>query len=173
VLLLGSLFELSSRYMPSFGRELNRMTPFKGLKQFTEQVKWNIMAAHNVIIANCMVQTNQVNRLRSDSLDYKVRDLVYLLMENLSLPKGWVKKLWPKYIGPYKVLEAHHRASMVRLELPAVLVPRHIRPMFHANLIKLHIPNNDERFPHHDVLKHYDFGQEAKEEWFVDEIIAH
>jgi hypothetical protein len=45
--------------------------------------------------------------------------------------------------------------------------------MFHASLIKLHILNDDERFPHHNVLKHYDFGQEAKEEWFVDEIIAH
>jgi hypothetical protein len=46
-------------------------------------------------------------------------------------------------------------------------------PTFHVSLIKPHIPNNDERFPHHDVLKHYDFGQEAEEEWFIDEIIAH
>jgi hypothetical protein len=62
---------------------------------------------------------------------------------------------------------------MVRLELPAVLVARRIMPMFHASLIKPHILNNDERFPHCDVLTHYDFGQEAEEEWFVDEIIAH
>jgi hypothetical protein len=60
-------FELSSRYMPSFGKELNVTTPFKGVKQFTEQAKWNIMAMHDVIIANCVVQTNQANRLHSDS----------------------------------------------------------------------------------------------------------
>jgi hypothetical protein len=166
-------FELSSRYMPLFGRELSPMTPFKGVKQFAEQVKWNLMATHNMIITNHVVQTAQANRLRSDSPEYKVGDLVYLLTDNLSLPKGWVKKLRPKYIGPYKVLEAHHRASTVRLELPAVLVARHITPTFHTSLIKLHIPNNDERFPHHDVLKHYNFGQEAEEEWFIDEIIAH
>jgi hypothetical protein len=46
-------------------------------------------------------------------------------------------------------------------------------PTFHTSLIKPHIPNDDERFPHRNVLKHCDFGQEAEEEWFVNEIIAH
>jgi hypothetical protein len=41
--------------MSLFGKEMNMMTPFKGVKQFTEQVKWNIMAMHNVIIANYVV----------------------------------------------------------------------------------------------------------------------
>jgi hypothetical protein len=45
--------------------------------------------------------------------------------------------------------------------------------MFHASLVKLHIPNDDERFPHQDVLKHYDFSQEAKEEWYINELLAH
>jgi hypothetical protein len=131
------------------------------------------MAMHDVIIANHMVQTDQANKLRSDSPDYKVRDLVYLSTENLSLPKGQAKKLWPRYIGPYKVLEAHHRASTVKLELPAALQAQCITPTFHASLIKLHIPNVNKRFPHCDVLKHYDFGKEAKEEWFVNEIIGY
>jgi hypothetical protein len=159
--------------MPSLGRELNLMTPFKGVKQFAEQAKWNLMATHNVIIMSRVVQTAQANRLCSDSPEYKVGDLVYLSTDNLSLPKGRAKKLRPKYIGLYKVLEAHYRASTVRLELPVALVARCITPTFHASLIKPHIPNDDKRFPHHYVLKHYDFGQEAKEEWFVDEIIAH
>jgi hypothetical protein len=45
--------------------------------------------------------------------------------------------------------------------------------MFHASLVKPHILNDDERFPHQDVLKHYDFSQEAKEEWYVNELLAH
>jgi hypothetical protein len=51
-------FKLSGRYMPTFGQELSLATPFKGVKQFTEQVKWNLMAIYDVIIANCMVQAN-------------------------------------------------------------------------------------------------------------------
>jgi hypothetical protein len=101
-------FELSGGYMLSLGRELNLTTFFKGVKQFAEQVRWNLIATHDAIIMNRVVQTAQANRLCSDSPEYKVRDLVYLSTDNLSLPKGWAKKLWPKFIGPYKVLEAHH-----------------------------------------------------------------
>jgi hypothetical protein len=41
------------------------------------------------------------------------------------------------------------------------------------SLVKLHVLNNNERFSHHDMLKHYDFSQEAKEEWYVNELLAH
>jgi hypothetical protein len=44
---------------------------------------------------------------------------------------------------------------------------------FHASLVKPHVPNNDEKFPHQDVLKHYDFGQEAEEEWYICKLLAH
>jgi hypothetical protein len=56
-------FELSGGYMPTFGQEFSLAAPFKRVTQFAEQVKWNLMAAHNVIIANHMVQTDQANKL--------------------------------------------------------------------------------------------------------------
>jgi hypothetical protein len=155
-------FELSSRYMPTFGRELSLTTPFKGVTQFTEQAKWNLMAAHDVIIANRVVQTDQANKLCREGAEYQVGDLVYLSTENLSLPKGWAKKLLPKYIGLYKVLEAHHQALTVKLELPAALEARQIKLTFHTSLVKPHIPNDDERFPHRDMQRHYDFGRRPK-----------
>jgi hypothetical protein len=147
-------FKLSSGYMPTFEQELSLATPFKGVTQFAEQAKWNLMAAHNVIIANRMVQTDQANKLRCEGAEYKVGDLVYLSTENLSLPKGWAKKLLPKYIGPYKVIEAHNQASTIKLELPVALEAQRIKSMFHASLVKPHVLDNDKRFPHRDVLKH-------------------
>jgi hypothetical protein len=81
--------------------------------QFAEQVKWNLMAAHDTIIANCMVQTDQANKLCHEGAEYKVDDLVYLSTENLSLPKEQVKKLLPKYIGLYKVIEAHIKPQLL------------------------------------------------------------
>jgi hypothetical protein len=101
-------FELSGRYMLTFGQELSLTTPFKGVKQFTEQAKWNLMATHDVIIANHVVQTDQANKLCSEGAEYKVDDLIYLSTENLSLPKEQAKKLLPKYIGSYKVIETHN-----------------------------------------------------------------
>jgi hypothetical protein len=114
-------FELSSGYMLTFGQELSLTAPFKGVTQFAEQAKWNLIAMQDAIIANRVVQTDQANKLCHEGTEYQVGDLVYLLTENLSLPKGLAKKLLPKYIGPYKVVEAHHQALTVKLELPAAL----------------------------------------------------
>ena len=49
---------------------------------------------------------------------------VNYLGTRLTLPKGRVRKLVPKYIGPYKVVKAHNGASTVTLKLPQVLVAR-------------------------------------------------
>ena len=49
---------------------------------------------------------------------------MYLLTQNLTLPKGRVRKLVPKYIGPYKVVKAHNEASTVTLKLPLALIAR-------------------------------------------------
>ena len=47
---------------------------------------------------------------------------MYLLTQNLTLPKGRARKLVPKYIGPYKVVKAHNEASTITLELPPALI---------------------------------------------------
>ena len=73
--------------------------------------------------------------------------MVYLSTKNLSLPKVWAKKLLPKFIGPYKIVEAHTAASTVTLDLPPELTARRVHPMFHTSLIWAHIPNEDGRFP--------------------------
>ena len=45
-------FELNQGYMPQIGMLTLFDTTFKGVKQFTLQAKWDLMAAHNMIIAN-------------------------------------------------------------------------------------------------------------------------
>ena len=47
--------------------------------------------------------------------------LVYLSTKDLNLPKGRAKKLYPKFVGPWKVIEAWPETSAYGLELPAVL----------------------------------------------------
>ena len=57
------------------------------------------------------------------------------------------KKILPKFIGPFKIVEAHTAASMVTLDLPPELTAWRVHPMFHVSLIQAHIPNDDGRFP--------------------------
>ena len=94
------------------------------------------MAAHDVIIANRIQQMFHANKKHHTSdILYHVGDHVYLLTQNLTLPKGRARKLVPKYIGPYKVVKAHNGASTVTLKLPPALIAQEISPTFHTGLI--------------------------------------
>ena len=95
------------------------------------------------------------------------------MTKNLALLKGRAKKLLPKFIGPYKVVETHTAPSTVTLELPPELTAQQVHPTFHASLLRAHVPNDDTRFLHHDTKAYYDFGAADEPEWFVNEILAH
>ena len=53
-------------------------TKFKGVKQFALQAKWNLMAAHDMIIANHTQQMFHANKKSHASDEYHVGDHVYL-----------------------------------------------------------------------------------------------
>ena len=128
-------FEPNQGYMPQIRMPTSFDTTFKGVKQFALQVKWDLMAAHDMIIANHVQQTFHANKKHRASDLYHVGDHVYLSTQNLTLPKGRVRKLVPKYIGPYKVVKAHNEVSTVTLELPPALVARRISLTFHTGLV--------------------------------------
>ena len=165
-------FELNYGYIPQLGQCLNTDTKFVSVHQFTEQALWNVMAAHDAIIAARVMQTHHVNRHQRTGDAFAPGDRVYLSTKNLALPKGRAKKLLPKFIGPYKVVEAHTATSTVTLELPPELIARWVHPTFHTSLLRAHIPNDDARFPCRDMKSYYDFGAADKPEWFIDEILT-
>ena len=117
-----ALFKLNQGYMPQNRMPTSFDTMFKGVKQFALQAKWDLMVAHDVIIANCIQQTFHANQKHHASDLYHAGDHMYLSTQNLTLPKGRVRKLVPKYIGPYKAVKAHNEASTVTLKLPLALV---------------------------------------------------
>ena len=79
----------------------------------------------------------------------------------------------PKFIWPYKIVEAHTAASTVTLELLLELAARRVHPTFHVSLIRAHMPNDNMKFPCRDTKSFYDFGATDEPKWFVDEILAH
>ena len=81
-------FELNQGYMRQIGMPTSFDTTFKGVKQFALQAKWDLMVAHNVMIANCVQQMFHANKKCCASDLYHGGDHVFLSMQNLTLPKG-------------------------------------------------------------------------------------
>lgn len=77
----------------------------------------------------------------------------------------------PKYIGPYHIVRDFGNNSF-KLDILARLKQRGVHDVFHASLLKLHVPNDDCLFPgrlEHQVTEFDD----AEQEWAVDKFIGH
>ena len=79
----------------------------------------------------------------------------------------------PRFIGPYKVLKLINDSSNITIELPQELKDRRISPTFHTNLVWPYVETNDSLFPKREANTYYDFGNNDKQEWLVNEILAH
>lgn len=168
-------FELNYGYMPSMIASIpeEALRAPRGVREFAESAVANVAAAHDAIIESRVVQVHNANKRRTEEDTLPEGSLVYLSTKNLNLPKGRARKLTPRYIGPYKVVKSFPESSVYELDLPESLRKRRIHARFHANLLRRHEPNDDIRFPHRDVKSYYDFGDDEKEEWLVDEITGH
>jgi hypothetical protein len=116
--------------------------PYKGVNKFTATVKDGIIEGHDSIITNRTKQTVLANQKRRPALFTK-GDLVYLSTENMSLPKGKSRKLSPKFIGPFLILEEKVLATTFKLQLPKELTNHGIHNVFHTKLLRPHLPNDD------------------------------
>ena len=108
---------------------------FKGVKQFTQQVLWNLINVHDTILEHRVMQAHYSNKHQKPSVIYDENDLVYLSTKNLAFPKGRANKLMPTFLGPYKVLKVMNDSLNVTIELPPELKDRRISPTFHTNLV--------------------------------------
>jgi hypothetical protein len=99
-------FELSGGYMPSMIKEFQKDEAFaRGIKSFATTALQNLAEAHDTIIEARGLQADKANKRRGEEPMIAIGDLVYLSTKNLNLPKGRARKLFPRYIGPYKVVE--------------------------------------------------------------------
>jgi len=142
---------------------------YPGVRVFAQLMKDAVMSAHDAIIAARVKQTSLANRRRKEA-PFVIGDLVYLSTENLSLPKGRARKLAPKFIGPYRIIEDYKNNSYM-LDLPPELKQRGVHPSFHANLLRMHEPNDDRRFPGRQLQQISDLGR--LEEWSVSRVTDH
>lgn len=123
-------------------------------RNFALQQRLALIQAHDSILAARVKQTHDANRRRRISLLVK-GDLCYISTKNITFPKGYARKLVPKYIGPYKILKR-----------------RGVHDVFHASYLRVHQPNDDRLFP--GRLDTQLGSQDAPDgEWAVERIEGH
>jgi hypothetical protein len=167
-------FELNYGYMPSINPGFTpEPTGMPGVKQFVARALRNLADAHDAIIESRVRQTHNANRHRRQDDTFEPGDLVFVSTADLSLPKGRAIKLLPKYVGPFRVLDARPDTSNYKIELPARLRARNLHDRFHRSKLRPYHANDDALFPHREAHMYYDFGAPDDQEWLVEEIIAH
>ena len=148
-------------------------TEYSGVRVYAQRMKDAIMTAHDAILATRVKQVNSANHRRRPA-PFAEDDLVYLSTVNLRLPKDRARKLVPKFIGPYRIQRDFGNNSY-RIDLPPELRSRGVHPVFHASLLRIHIPNDDRRFPGrqlHQISSIH--GNSPSPEWDdVSSIISH
>ncbi len=168
-----SPFELNYGYMPLMLENANT-TVLKGVREFAEMARNNLIAAHDAIIASRVHQTFYSNQGRRRAPEFPLNGMVYLSTKNLSLPKGRAWKISPRFVGPYRITNRNLETDNYTLDLPKELRRRRIHPTFHISLLQAHIPNDDAIFPNRPLNQYYDFGEpDTSDEIAISSISGH
>ncbi|SJL12635.1 uncharacterized protein ARMOST_16064 [Armillaria ostoyae] len=143
-------------------------TEYPGVRVFAMWMKQAILSAS--ILESRVKQTWDANRKRRP-IPFTEKDLVYISTKNISFLKGLACKLNPKYIGPYSILKDFGNGSF-RIALPSHLKARGVHDVFHASLLRIHVPNDDRLFPGR-AENQVGLTDEVSGEWAVEQIVGH
>jgi hypothetical protein len=164
-------FFLSTGRMPrSMIWNTDKSREYPGIARFAMERRLAIIAAHDSMIAARVKQTRNANRKRKVE-PFRKEDMVYLSTKNIKFEKGLARKLIPKFIGPYKIIQDFSNGSF-KLELPAEMKQRGVHNVFHASLLRIHIPNDDQCFPGR-LDSQLGVSTNATNEWAVERITNH
>ena len=150
---------------------------YSAVRAFAQKMKDAVMSAHDSVLQARVKQTRQANRHRRPA-PFTEKDLVYVSTKNMSLPRGRARKLAPKFIGPFRISKVLGNNSFV-VDLPADLRRRGIYDVFHASLLRIHVPNDDRLFPGRDVSQVLSLADKSdpkdadSHEWPVARIVSH
>jgi hypothetical protein len=145
-------------------------TEYSNVREFAQKKKLALMSAHDSIIGARTKQTRDANRKRQ-LVPFKEGDFAYLSTKNITFAKGLARKLIPKYIGPYKIIQDFNNQSF-KLDLPMHLKKRGVHDVFHSSLLRIHMPNDDRLFPGR-MDTQIGGGPDLEDEWAVDVIRSH
>ncbi|KAF8752795.1 hypothetical protein RHS01_07224 [Rhizoctonia solani] len=146
-------------------------TDMHGVREAARNIKYALMIAHDAIIGARVSQMVESNRHRRPS-PFKQGDRVYVSTKNMRVPMGKPHKLLAQWIGPVVIDGVVKEGATYHVELPEDLRRRGIKAIFHASLLKPHIPYEDRRFPGRNY-KQIASLEADDDEWAVEKIVGH
>ena len=142
-------FGYSARVLPPLTRALFDL-PCETLdaRKIIEVINSNVADARDNLMLAKISQSVFTNNYRSQTISYKVGDLIMLSTLNRrwdykSSGKHCVAKFMPHFDGPYLVTNSFPEASTVTLDIPHA---PNLFPTFHTSHVKPFMPNDNSKF---------------------------
>ncbi|GAA6026234.1 hypothetical protein JCM8202_000461 [Rhodotorula sphaerocarpa] len=139
-----------------------------------ESRQHQLKMARDALAAAKVRQAEQANKKRGVEHDFRVGDRV---MVDSSDRRSRFKtrsrdsraaKLFPRWDGPYEVVETFPTTSTYRLALPPT---DRAHPVFHASKLKLYKENDKTQYPGREPARPEPIDVEGEQEWQIEAIV--
>jgi hypothetical protein len=122
-------------------------------QQLISQIETDVAEAKDNLLQAKVVQAHYANMNRSPDIPFKVGDKVMLstlhrCQQFKKKGEKQVAKFFPRYDGPYNIIDAHVATSNYTLDLPN---SPNTYPTYHASELKTFVPNDASLFPSREL----------------------
>lgn len=138
--------------------------------ELVDDIRTSHLAAHDALLDARTKQSMYTNKHRRATPEYKVGEKVYVSSADFNFPPNLARKLIPKYMGPYAIVEAYPH-DVYKLDLPPHF--KHFRKFGGAKLREFR-QNDDSRFPRRDYKEVAPDPQEERDgDYEIESILKH
>jgi hypothetical protein len=124
-------------------------------KELITNLQIDVDKAKDNLLKAKVFQTFYANQHRSPDIPYKIGDKVMLStlhcrQEFKKKGEKWAAKFFPRFDGPYIIIDTHTSTSNYTLELPN---SPNTFPTYHPSELKPFLPNDGALFPSRELLQ--------------------
>ncbi|GBE81436.1 reverse transcriptase-RNase H-integrase [Sparassis crispa] len=169
-------FGRAPRLIPPIVPNSSRSSPGAELdaKNLIDRITLDINKAKDNLFQAKVQQAEYANHSRGKDDVFTVGD--HVMMQTLHRRNEFKRKeekratqFFPRWDGPYNVIDTHPEMSTYTLDLPNL---PNVFPMFHASELKRHVPNDPTLFPSQELDQPGPIvTPDGLEEYFIDSII--
>ena len=144
-------------------------------REVIENLQNDVADARDNLMLAKIAQSHFANPKRSQDPLYEIGDKV--MLSTLHRRKDYknrtqhrAAKFMPRFDGPYQIIDVHHDASTVTLDMPNA---PNLFPTFHVSNIKRWYPNDDQKYPSRSLEQPGPIEVDGTDEFLVHSIVDH